>query len=513
MSRYPLGNMGARGTRCHAYRKVRNQGMPKKLQIKLLSQSAELLSITNCSAGQISVLRAESPSELRPYQRALTGSQGRERFVITVDGVEYRTEDHNLIGLGEVAPHSGMTVSQYLSSVGLLDGGISALLMSFGIEGIEQKLCSALSPDEERKVRLFAATADPAKVIVINEPFEPILSSWRERMAEFLTDFARAKNGLVIVTSLSYRPDSWIDNPAIARHQVGQSLRRTIGFGSGQSEDAQLLNQLRDQVRADQTVIAAPPTPPEQRPQAAAMSLGAAALMGANSAQQEGVPLDTETITQTTGLIHNARLVASLKAGAALGAGGLGVWAAVTLLGIYPITSAKAPSTEVKALAKSQAPAESSTATTKNGSSAQNEQSENTSKRASPPEIAKATYVLDNYSPAIRAALLDTSKGIMGDAALGGSIAPPPAQSNSQTNKEGNFYKLLESAGTDKDAAKDDGVSQKLDDAGSWQAPDTSDIEQEFNPSEEEQRREAIREKFLEAIRAAAERREQDGEG
>lgn len=486
--------------------------MPKKLQIKLLSQSAELLSITNCSAGQISVLRAESPSELRPYQRALTGSQGRERFVITVDGVEYRTEDHNLIGLGEVAPHSGMTVSQYLSSVGLLDGGISALLVSFGIEGIEQKLCSALSPDEERKVRLFAATADPAKVIVINEPFEPILSSWRERMAEFLTDFARAKNGLVIVTSLSYRPDSWIDNPAIARHQVGQSLRRTIGFGSGQSEDAQLLNQLRNQVRADQTPVSPPPSAPEQRPQAA-MSLGAAALMGTNSAQQEGVPVDTETITQTTGLIHNARIVASLKAGAALGAGGLGVWAAVTLLGIYPVTSGKVSSTEVTAVVKNQEPAETSKAPSNDGASGQQPQSEITSERVAIPEVVKATYVLDNYPPAIRTALLDTSKGIMGDAALGGAIAPPPAQSNSQTNKEGNFYKLLESAGTDKDAAKDDGVSQKLDDAGSWQAPDTSDIEQEFNPSEEEQRREAIREKFLEAIRAAAERREQDGEG
>ncbi len=485
--------------------------MPKKLQIKLLSQSAELLSITNCSAGQISVLRAESPGELRPYQRALTGSQGRERFVITVDGVEYRSEDHNLIGLGEVAPHSGLTVSQYLSSVGLLDGGISALLVSFGIEGIEQKLCSALSPDEERKVRLFAATADPAKVIVINEPFEPILSSWRERMAEFLTDFVRAKNGLVIVTSLSYRPDSWIDNPAIARHQVGQSLRRTIGFGSGQSEDAQFLNQLRDQVRADQTPVAAPPSPPEQRPQSAAMSLGAAALMGANSVKPEGIQLEKEAISQTTGLINNARLVASLKAGAALSAGGLGVWAAVTLLGIYPVTSGKAPATEVKAVLKNQAPSEAIKAPTNNGASGQQPQSEATNKRVAVPEVVKTAYVLDNYPPAIRAALLDTSKGIMGDAALGSAIAPPPAQSSSQNSKEGNFYKLLESAGTDKDTAREERGEERLDNAGSWHAPDTSDIGEEFNPSEEEQRREAIREKFLEAIRAAAERREQDG--
>lgn len=484
--------------------------MPKKLQIKLLSQSAELLSVTNCSVGQISVLRAESPSELRPYQRALTGSQGKERFVITVDGVEYRTEDHNLIGLGEVPPHSGLTVSQYLSSLGLLDGGISALLVSFGIEGIEQKLCSALSPDEERKVRLFAATADPSKALVIHEPFEPIVSSWRERMAEFLTDFARTKDGLVIVTSLSYRPDSWIDNPVIARHQVGQALRRTIGFGSGQSEDAQLLNQLREQVRANQVPPVAPPPQSEQRPQAPAMSLGAAALMGVNSTTPAEVYPEDEPISRAPGLAQNTRLMASLKAGAALGAGGFGVWAAVTLLGINPLNIGKNPATAVNATLQRQEHDDIKRAQNNDAPPAQRPQSEGAAKLPSAPEMVKTTYVLDQYPKDIRSALLDTSRGIMGDGAVGGVVAPP-AQSTTQNSKEGNFYKLLESAGTDTGTAREERGEERLDNAGSWQAPDTSDIGEEFNPSEEEQRREAIREKFLEAIRAAAERREQDG--
>jgi hypothetical protein len=482
--------------------------MPKKLQIKLLSQSAELLSITNCSAGHISVLRAESPSELRPYQRALSGNQGKERFVITVDGTEYKTEDHNLIGFGEIPPHSGLTVSQYLSSVGLIDGAITGLLMSFGIEGIEQKSCSALSADEERKVRLFAAAANPAKVIVINEPFEPIMSSWRERMAEFLSDFARTKNGLVVITSLSYRPDSWIDNPAISRHQVGQSLRKTIGFGSADSEGSQLINQLRDQIQAEHNESRNPAPQPEQRPQAAAMSLGAAAMMGSGSTELNTEEGAAEYLSYSARFNLSPTTVTALKAGAGMGAGGLGIWAALALLGALSNKPQDNPPTQVAALIQPEQ--REPAAQPQEGGPEQKDQSGTTARQNSSGDIPKPGYVLDRYPEAIRVSLLDTSKGALGEAAIPEApVAPVKAQSDTS----GSFYKLLESASTDKsDAAPRDGGWQQPEQAGSWQEPESSEPEPEleFNATEEEERREAIREKFLEAIRAAAERREQE---
>jgi hypothetical protein len=484
--------------------------MPKKLQIKLLSQSAELLSITNCSAGQISVLRAESPSELRPYQRALSGNQGRERFVITVDGVAYKTEDHNLLGFGEIPPHSGLTVSQYLSSLGLIDGAITGLLMSFGIEGIEQKACSALSPDEERKVRIFAATADPSKVLVINEPFEPIMSSWRERLAEFLGDFARTKNGMVIVTSLSYRPDSWIDNPVISRHQVGQSLRKTIGFGSVDSEGAQFINQLRDQMQAEHHTAVPPSPKPEQRPQSAAMSLGAAALIGSGSSDLNVQEHILEDAPSRTSLLTNAGAMTALKAGAGLGAGGLGVWAALALLGILPGTQPEIPSPQAPAIVQQeQIPRTGQQSDTK-GAPDQHTQSGETGRRNVTGTTLKSAYILDRYPESIRVSLLDTSKGALGEATI--PEAPVvPATAASDTN--GNFYKLLESASTDKgDSGARDSGWQQPEEVGSWNEPESSEPEG-FNATEEEERREAIRQKFLEAIRAAAERREQEGEG
>jgi hypothetical protein len=487
--------------------------MPKKLQIKLLSQSAELLSMTNCSAGQISVLRAESQSELRPYQRALAGTHGRERFIIMVDGKEYSTEHHNLIGFGEVAPHSGLTVGQYLASAGVIEGAVSGLLMAFGIEGIETKFCSSLSPDEERKVRIFAATADPDKALVLNEPFEPIISNWRDRIAEFLTDFARTKNGLVVVASLSYRPESWIDNPVIARHQVGQSLRRTIGFGAVGSDSNQLINQLRDQIRSEESQVISPPPPVEQqpqRPQASAMSLGAAAMMGS---------VDTEATTESEEFepslmedieLPNSGRGAALKAGAVIGAGGLGVFAALALLGIYPSKDGSSPESRQTAVAVHEQQ-QSQGQNQVGGDHPHHSVSGDVAKQVAAPEKSKVAYILDRYPELIRVSVLDTSRGVMGETSLGLPVEAPPVEIQKSNDQSGNFYKLLERAGTDKaDPPSSADTGSEQPDYGAWNQPESPETN-EYNPGEEEERREAIRQKFLEAIRAAAERREQEG--
>lgn len=466
--------------------------------------------MTNCSVGQVSVLRAESPSELRPYQRALGGNQGKERFVITVDGKEYNTEEHNLIGFGEVAPHSGLTVGQYLASHGLIEGAISGLLMAYGVEGIETKLCSSLSPDEERKVRLFAATADPSKALIINEPFEPISSSWRERVAELLADFARSKNGLVVVASLSYRPDAWIDNPVIARHQVGQSLRRTIGFGAAGSESTQLINQLRDQIRNEEShgTPSAPTPPREERPQAAAMSLGAAAMGGMDVMEQveDEVPTDLTTGSSST-------FLTALKVGTALGAGGLGVWAALTLIQIYPIPQRDGAHGKV-AISHSDSSAKNdhASASSQPSQPAQQQPADAAPAKSVVNTKAKDSFILDKYPEAIRISLLDTSRGILGDPSQASAEPPPQGTSQKPADQGGNFYKLLESAGSDSNEAGAPAPTEweSNDTSNSWSAPESSEPV-EYNASEEEERREAIRQKFLEAIRAAAERREQEG--
>lgn len=477
--------------------------MPKKLQIKLLSQSAELLNVTNCLAGQVSVLRSESPSELKPYQRALSGIQGRERFVITVDGSEYRPDQHNLIGFGEVAPHSGMTVSSYLSSVGILEGAISGLLVSFGIEGIADKLCSSLSPDEERKVRLFAATADPSKALIINEPFEPISSQWRVNVAELLLDFATSKNGLVVIPSLSYRPDAWVDNQAITRHQVGQSLRKTIGFGSADSESTNMMNQIRDLVRENP----ASSIQGESRRSGAAASLGAAAIGLAQGGVNEGSFSDSRVSPSAPSV--------KISVSKALGAAtlcGLIMWGTVKLIpqrgedvALNATNSPQiSPETQQQPAPSDPSPPLPSDASQKVAEGSK----EGVPGKKVGVETVQVALVLDKYPLAIRQSILDTAHGVIGE--IPRIDQPQEAQKVGAhpQDEEGNLYKLLEKAGTQGRSGDDQPPAFDSSDSVDDDSGDIAQLEPDADP-DQESRREEIRQKFLQAIQAAAQNQDE----
>ena len=470
--------------------------MPKKLQIKMLSESGELLNVTNCAAGQISVLRAESPSELKPYQRALSGFQGKERFVMVLDNTEYRPEQHHLIGFGEMPPHSGQTVAQYLIGEALTEGSVGSLLMAFGLENCAERQCSSLSLDEERRVRILGATISAEKALILNEPFEPISSQWRERFAEYLSEYARTKSGLVVVASLSYRPDNWIDNATISRQQVGQALRKTIGFGSHDSETTQLMNQLRDQLRQEQS-------DDSSRPLAAAASFGAIATATGSADEQEANYVPHE--------IHapwwqQPFTLVALKGASALGAGSIGIWAALTFTGVLDATDQNAPARSDKtAMATSPDQTLKKIAESKGDATAQHAAA---SLDSGSGEKIKTALLLDKYPEVIKVSLFDTSRGVMGEVA----VSEEPIQAQPAQQKSGSLYSLLESASSDKpETVQDFGRLESSDDepqsSASWSEPS-----EPVDASEEESRREAIREKFLEAIRAAAERRQQEGE-
>lgn len=218
----------------------------KRLQIKQLSKSGELLRCINCFGGQVSVFRAVGGTSLQPYQRALAGIPGPERFTVTLDGDSYSPEQANLIGFGESMFNDPETVEQYLEASGLPSGSVRASLLSYGLDDVAEKPCNTLSKDEQRRLAIIAATFDVNKMLILNNPFEEISSQWRERFAELILNFARTNNQIVVIPSLIYRPESWISNECVARVQVGENLQRTIGFGS----DASQMNDMVKQVRA-----------------------------------------------------------------------------------------------------------------------------------------------------------------------------------------------------------------------------------------------------------------------
>jgi ABC-type multidrug transport system ATPase subunit len=490
--------------------------MLKKLQIKLLSNSGELLNLVTCHAGQVSVFRGASPSEIRPYQRALTGSAGRERFSISLDGSDFVSDNHNLVGFGEPAPHHGMSVREFLHHSGFLEGSIEGILISYGLAHVGDALCDNLPQDEERRIRLISATNSPDKILIANEPFEPIATTWRERFAELLLSFARSRKGMVVVTSLSHRPECWIDNESIARIEVGQTAQRTIGFRTQDSNNANFVKQLRemqgDEEKVRQLLEHTESGASSDTKSSTSAHAIASAAIGTTTFAREGAfeaPPGTRAVASR--FPFSAALLTTL--------GGLSIAAVGALYmtrqpeplsqtaALAPTTIESATSNQTTPTNQSSTPAPDSLDRNSKLDNSKTDPS-NVSSATSPTTVASGIelaqqpqpkLVLDEYPDVIRVSLLQTARGILSSPQDDYEGAPPAAApTTARPAQTGNLFTLLQGA-----SSKESGENSTAPE--SYQPSPESDPEQ-YQDAEE--RREAIRQKFLEAIRSAAENRE-----
>lgn len=491
--------------------------MPQKLQLKLLSNSGELLSVVSCLAGKISVLRASVPSDLRPYQRTLSGSPGKENLLAVVDGADYRADEHAVIGFGEPSPTTGRSVREFLKGCDIPDDAINALLLSIGLETIVEKKCSELTPDQEARLRLLAATTDPEKIVVLNDPFENISGQWRERAADILATFARTRKAIIVIPSLSYRPESWIDNQCVERIEVGQTSQRTIGFGSAGSAHNAYINELRDRLRQDAESAAAggiAATQAQASENRTAATLSAAAMV---------TPMSLDA-GEGEYISSGSRFASLVKIGSIIAGAGVGVWVAVTFVNRSPSEAPTALQTPAKVAmvteqpkqpvqAQPQPPAVAPKQPDANRAApvAQPAASNNTAS-LKPPATTEDQFVLDRYPAPIRVSLVETTKGVGGFKA--GPSEPPAISPSARGGQNtGNLFSLLEKASDSKaapgraeaaPAASEDSYAEPAEPEGSYNEPG--------EVTEEESRREAIRNRFLDAIRAAAEKRQTSGE-
>ncbi len=471
--------------------------MPNKLQLKLLSNSGELLNVVNCLAGKISVLRASVPSDLRPYQRALGGSPGKENLVVTCDGNEYRAEEHIVIGFGEPSPTTGLLVRDFLAKHDINDSAADALLLQIGLENVAEKKCSDLSADQEARLRLIAATTDPERVLVLNDPFENISGQWRERAADLLATFARSRKALIVIPALSYRPESWIDNQSVERIEVGQTSQRTIGFGAAGSHNNALINEIRDKVRQEHQQASRAPEK---------VALATAAM--------SGTPASTDTLLDPT-RPRRGQAIAKVSA-VSLGVA-LSVWVGIGFFSNSrrPTPHAHESGSAIKAATVSEHKVQPTTERPASGDapahSIKDEGSTDVvvadttlSRQQETSKKSSEDFVLDHYPSIIKTSLLDTARGV----ANFKSAADDKTQANqAQADKSGNLFSLLESA-----SSKSPGAPAPVEEVYNESEEPVESESIPANASEEEARREEIRNRFLEAIRAAAERRQAEAE-
>jgi energy-coupling factor transporter ATP-binding protein EcfA2 len=476
---------------------------PELLQIKQLSSTGELLGVVSCHAGQISVFRAASASDLAPYLRALAGISGQERFSISLDDEVFIPTEHNLIGFGERFTSGGdaETPQQVLFAVGAPEGSIPAALASVGLEGVMSRPCSSLTACEERRLRILAATFQPSKVLVLNDPFDPLSSQWKERFAESLSAFVRAKNALVVVPFLSNRPESWIDNERVARIQVGQSVQKTIGFGSGPSQIRGVIDQIRGEHSTQGVAASGEETPAveeeslsrpsqlddlmdESRREREAGSKGRLPLMLGAFVLLVAIGVGAGMVLLPQAAPKNSELASNLTEDGITDEGtsinALSAISEPTLPGKVDNVSqptAQSPSSAEPVL--SEAPASSEQIS------------------SAPTRVAR---LLDLYPEAIRASIIESFEGLVNsDADLTAQSSPrlsrdqaaAPSAKRPSGGNASEILTVLESTSSETPVGPDASAQ-------------SSPSEQELESMSSEQRREVIRQRFLEAIQRAA---------
>ncbi len=462
----------------------------ERLQIKQLSPSGELLGVLACHAGQVTVFRAVNNSDLGKYLRAFAGVPGKDRLSLLVDDSEFKSSEHNLIGFGERFSSADQeSVSAFLLKAGVPDQSLGATLSSVGLEAVSEQPCAELSQDEERRLRIIAATFQPERALILQDPFDSIGSMWRDRFAELLTQFARNRGGLVVVPLLTYRPESWIDNEFIARLQVGENVQKTIGFGSSPSQIFSVLQQVRkeaaegipdseDSVQVAEALdIEEPPPPNDSKTDAPRWLPFALALLlvGGLSLGVFGTSLFTssgpgETEVASTGTQSLASNLPHQQSS------------------VHHDSSIEAT--------------QHSEGATMDASSSQDFQDASV---AQDPTAAPATQVarlLDLYPARIRASVVESFEGLSQDSgSRQGDEAPRisrdrqkvTASSSKQKGTASDLLSVLETTSSDKPSEP---VAAQ---------PSESEL-QDMSP---EQRREVIRQRFLEAIQRASQQQGQ----
>ena len=479
---------------------------PAKLQLKLLSKSGELINSIACHGGRVSVFRAVMPRNLDPFLRALSGLSGPEKFTVSLDNANFEPSEHILIGFGESFAVSTEAVHQFVANAGLDLRQFLSTLANFGLEHIVGKACQELTNCEERRLRLLAAAyGDASKVMVLNNPFEPLADGWRERFADLLTEIARTRARLIVVPATSYRPQCWINNELIERIQVDQVSQKTIGFTNSPSAANEMVAHIRQLMKDEEAVkrvlagdeaAALPAEAPQrtvQNPPPVVMTHRPVTASTENLAELVDIPLLAR--------LQNRRNQLYL---------GTGFLATLTLLVAIAMSSSQ-PASTTEALLPPPQPVANLIPPTMPVTAPPPPEPKPVEVvqhvEAPLPPAPQPVHILDSYPAPIRKAILDTFEGtvvrppsVLSDGLptqdafappVGGTVPPP----------EKNFLGLLNSLSN----------NEATPDTGERPAPPLpfGRPQEDLGSMDEEARRDAIRNKFLEAIQRAAQQREQ----
>lgn len=211
----------------------------EQLEIIRIAEDGSSVRRILCVASRVNVLRSQSEDTLSLYERVLRGQEQNERFTVLLDDRSFLPQEHHFIGFGEsLGAVALQTVRQLLEGANISSEEIEPLLFRHGLGGCGNNTCGSLDLPQQKVVRSLVAMKSGSSVLVVREPFSGLLPKWKEHFAESLIDYARKESAIVIIPRLTERPDCWLDNPYVARLQIEQPRRKTIGFSAVAPLDA-----------------------------------------------------------------------------------------------------------------------------------------------------------------------------------------------------------------------------------------------------------------------------------
>jgi hypothetical protein len=422
----------------------------------------------SCHAGQITVFRSFTDSGLRPVQQLFSPTAGGVAiFTATLDGEPFSPAMHLVIGFGPDFSDPTLKIWEYLRDAGVPAEHVPHLLETYNFPHSDGA-CTELPSNQARMLRIIGASYNSDKVLVLNDPFAPLSTEWRERMAEYIAVQAKSMRQIVIVTSLSARPQCWIGNELISRVQIEEQFNMTIGHG-GVAEMNELIKQARTSVAA--------------RTSTASAFVTSAQHLTAIDHEPEGLPsrLDAAIDWVQKGLIGDRRWqpfhTAALAVAVACCFFVLQIWSSFT----------ERPTEALRARASTEPPAGPPSPTV-NEIPVSPPPPTAPQEANLPPVVVARTGPLDSYPQDIKKAVLDSLNDIFPASPV--PVSEPPIQRAVQYQPATTTYPDPQ---TEEEGRNEEINAEAI----------TSYSEQEW-----EARRSAMREHFLAAVRAAEEQQE-----
>ena len=226
----------------------------ERLEIVRRTANGDVYRRITCLAGRVTVFRARESSDIELYQNVLRCPEQDSRFSVLIDSRPFSPQDSIFTGCeNDLLAESSCSIWEYLKSSGLPGDQIPVRLAEVGLDSIAGVNCQELTPEQRRVVVLIGLSCISDKIIILDDPFLGIPSAHTEVLARRLADSVWRNRIIVVVTRLTARPESWVENEHITRVQLERPRERTIGFGGGELSSTEFIQAFRAQLKQSET--------------------------------------------------------------------------------------------------------------------------------------------------------------------------------------------------------------------------------------------------------------------